>query len=519
MAVGLLRHVDQSFSLSPGYYGLNTVFLLVAFMSLSRVKSIEALRYHAPGEWGKFVGLDRVPEVRTLRQKIADLAEQDKAGQWGAALCTDWMQAAPDDAAALYVDGHTRVYHGAKALLPRKYVARQKLCLRATSDYWVNAMDGQPFFVVRKDIDPKMIAVLESDIVPRLLDEVPNQPSVEELKANRLLRRFTIVFDREGYSPDFFKRMWEQRIACLTYRKNPGDDWSVDEFLLQDVTLVSGQTVTMRLAERGTFLGDKLWVREVRRLMPTGHQTSIVATDYSSDLRSLAASMFARWSQENFFKYMREHYAIDRLVQYGSEAIHDPEARVVNPEYRRLDSEVRRTRRLTNQKLTDFANLQLLGDIEPKKVTEFEAKKAALNDDIGRLQGELDKQRAARKEAPRHILLNELPEGERFTALRTSSKHLIDTIKMIAYRAETAMANALREHMHRKEDARSLLRAMYKAEADLVPDYDKKTLTVRLHHFANRCSDNAVRHLIDELNETETIFPDTDLRLVYELLS
>ena len=70
------------------------------------------------------------------------------------------MAAAPEQAGVLYVDGHVRVYHGHQTQLPRHYVARQKLCLRATVDYWVNAMDGQPFFAVNVAADPGLIQVL-----------------------------------------------------------------------------------------------------------------------------------------------------------------------------------------------------------------------------------------------------------------------------------------------------------------------------------------------------------------------
>ena len=58
----------------------------------------------------------------------------------------------PQSAGTLYVDGHVRPYHGSAARLPKHYVPRQRLCLRATTDYWVNAMDGKPFFVVHKNI-------------------------------------------------------------------------------------------------------------------------------------------------------------------------------------------------------------------------------------------------------------------------------------------------------------------------------------------------------------------------------
>lgn len=97
------------------------------------------------------------------------LCANGKAAQWSADLSEGWMQGNPEQAGVLYVDGHTRVYNGSQSQLPRHYVARQKLCLRDTVDFWVNAMDGQPFFAINKAVDPGLIKVIEDDIVPRLL--------------------------------------------------------------------------------------------------------------------------------------------------------------------------------------------------------------------------------------------------------------------------------------------------------------------------------------------------------------
>ena len=126
LAMGLLDNAASFLKLPAGYYGLDSILLLQAFMALARLQSIEALRHSSPGEWGKLLGLDRAPEVRTLRQKIHCLADGDKANEWGAALCERWMQTTPLAAGTLYVDGHVRVYHGSQTQLPRHHVARQK---------------------------------------------------------------------------------------------------------------------------------------------------------------------------------------------------------------------------------------------------------------------------------------------------------------------------------------------------------------------------------------------------------
>jgi hypothetical protein len=521
LAVGLLHHTESQFQLPRGYYRLNSIFLLLGFMSLARLKSVESLRYCAPGEWGKVLGLDRVPEVRTLRQKIAILARDNKSTLWSAELCRQWMKTAPENACALYVDGHVRVYHGKLAHLPRHYVPRQKLCLRASVDYWVNAMDGQPFFCVPKDISPGLIQVLEDDIVPRLINEVPDQPSPESLETDPLLHRFTVIFDREGYSPELFLRMKNKRVACLTYHKYPKEDWNAWEFQPYSVKLASGQTVDMKLAERGVRLTNNLWVREIRKLTSTGHQTSILSTDYNTPQTRLAPRMFARWSQENFFKYMRENFGLDKLVEHGAENIPDPETtKVIDPKYRSLDQLVQKTQGQLNRKLAVVGALAMPPLVVPSEAIEaFQEKKCALNEEVLELQNRIIKLKTERKAIAKHTTLDKLPEAEQNTRCRSQAKRLLDTIKMVAYRAETAMVNILKEKMSRHDDARSLLRAIYTTEADLIPNSDEKTLTVRLHHLANRSSDEAIRHLCDELNSTETNYPDTELRLKYELVS
>jgi hypothetical protein len=516
LTVGLLAFAERFFALPKGYYGLDSVLMLLAFMALARLKSIESLRYCAPGEWGKLLGLDRVPEVRTLRQKIQLLAQNNQPMQWSAELCRQWMAAAPEQAGILYIDGHVRVYNGSQTALPRHYVARQKLCLRASCDYWVNAMDGQPFFVIHQAVDPGLIQVIEQEILPRLQQDVPGQPSAAALAADPRRHRFTLVFDREGYSPDFLKRMKDQRVACLTYHKYPGDAWPEEEFQTRQVQLTHGQVVEMKLAERGTCLSNRLWVREIRKLTERGHQTAILATDYHSDLAPLAVAMFARWCQENFFKYGRQHYNLDRLVDYATEAIAET-IQVVNPAYRRLDGQVRSATGKLNRLLAQFGAMNLEVTIEPEQVEPFLQKKAALQEEIDLLEKPIQTDKAARKATPKHLTMAELPEAERFNQLSTQSKHLIDMIKMVAYRAETAMANGLREHLSHPDEARSLLQALYRTEADILPDPEAGTLTVRLHHLANASSDAAIQKLCDELNETETLFPRTNLRLILKL--
>ena len=516
LAFGLLRHTRSNFTLPPGYYPMESIFVVLAFLALARIGSLEAMRYQAPGEWGKLIGLDRIPEVKTLREKLSSLSQNgEQVRKWSQTLGREWMAGAPESAGALYVDGHVRVYHGQMTKLPRRYVSRERLCLRGTTDYWVNAMDGQPFFVVSQAVDPGLLQVLREKIVPRLKTEVPGQPTAAQLEADPLLHRFTLIFDREGYSPDFFQEMRQERIAVLTYHKFPGADWAVEEFSTRTVRLVNAEEVPLEMAERGVRLSNGLWVREVRHRDEKGHQTSIVSTDYRSDLGAIAVATFARWCQENFFKYMQEHYSLDRLVEHATEPLPDT-TRVVNPAWRQLDSQVRKERALLSREQAQFGALNLPGEFSSADAVDYQKEKGQLLQSIQNRQEQVEQLKSRRKEAPKHVSLKDLPEADRFSQLATAKKHLVDTVKLIAYRAETALVHILREKMFREDDARALVRQIFESAVDLRPSQSEKTLTVRLHQLTNAAHDSVLEHLCAELNETETVFPGTDLRLVFQ---
>jgi hypothetical protein len=439
LAVGLLRHSAEFYALPKGFYGLSSVFVLLALMALARIGSVEQLRYAAAGEWGNLLGLDRAPEVRTLRQKLTLLcADQGRATRWNTVLAKEWIGQHEAERAcglAFYIDGHVRVYHGEKTKLPRHYVPRERFYLRATVDYWVNALDGQPFCYFNQAVDHGLVQAMRGDVLPWLEAQVSlSEEHRQRMAVDPRAPRFTVVFDREGYSPDLFLELQQRQIAALTYHRYPdGEDWRAEEFQEQSVPLVSGETVRMKLAERGTRVGKRpgLWAREVRKLGPDGHQVSMVSTNFSGDATAQAVSLMARWSQE--------------------------------------------------------------------------------------LQPTLELLKQRRKQTPHHIPVQDLPEADRFTRLRTERKYFLDTIKMIAYRAETSMASTVREKLKRSDDARALLRQIYDTEVDLTPDLAAKTLTVHLHHLTQAAHDAAVRYLCDELTVTETVFPGTDLRLVYTL--
>jgi hypothetical protein len=511
---GLLSGIGKYFKLPAGFYSCLHILLTLGFMALGRIRRPEGMRHVAPGEFGKVIGLDRVPEVRTLRAKINLMAKTGNPEAWMKELAISWMENDPEEAGYLYVDGHIRVYNGKKALLQRLYVSRERLCLRGTTDYWINDALGRPFFVFTKAVTQGLGATLVNDIVPDLLASVPNQPSEAELTENLTLHRFVIVFDREGATYSLLSALWENRIAAITYRKNVKDVWPQSEFLECEVPVPGGGTTRMKLARKETELNAgkaSIPVTEVRRLTETGHQTAIITTARNLGSTVVAGRMFARWCQENFFAYMMKHYDIDGLIQYGAESLPGT-ILIVNPAWRSLDKAVK-------QAFKGVQKLEVkLGAEESLDNGVAIQKKAEYVQDIQAAKIELVRLRDERRKTARKVMLNSLSENQRPTQLLPLSKTLTDTVKMIAYRAETALVDILRRHLEKEDEARALVRELFVASADIEPNPSAGTLTIRIHRMACPSHDKAIAILLEELTKLEFKHPETGEKMIYALV-
>jgi transposase-like protein len=510
---GLLSGLARHLSLPNGFYSALHILVLLGFMALARIRRPEGLRHVPPGELGKVVGLDRVPEVRTLREKIAAMAQNGTPQKWMRELSRTWMEADPQEAGYLYVDGHVRVYHGAGTLLPRRYVSRDRLCLRGTTDYWINDALGRPFFVVSKAVTDGLAATLLDEIVPELLVSVPSQPSEAELAADPLLHRFVVIFDREGSSHHLLSKLWDRRIGAITYRKAVKDLWPENEFSEVEVPVPGGGTTRMKLASRQTELSAddaSIPVLEIRRLTRTGHQAAIITTARRLNSPVVAGRMFSRWCQENFFGYMMQHYDIDGLVQYGGEELPGT-LKVVNPAWRTLEKTVKDNSRRIRKLYAELGAATLQndgGDIQSR---------AEQLQDIQRLEADTADLRIQRRNTPRKVTIASLPENERPQQLAPLGKMLTDTIKMIAYRAETALVGLLRPHLAKEEEARALVRELFVSSADLEPNEQENTLTIRIHRMACPAHDKAISALLADLTQAAFCHPQTGMRWIYEL--
>src|SRR5260221_2528950 len=207
----------------------------------------------------------------------------------------------------------------------KAYGAGRHRAMPASTDYWINDRSGEPLLVITGEVDAALTKAL-----PRLLREV--RDLIGE-------RRVTIVFDRGGWSPKLFATMIKDGFDLLTYRKGRCRRINERRFIARRAEL-DGHRVDYLMHDQPVgFLKGKLRLRQVTRLCDDGHQTQVITSRW--DLRDIevAYRMFERWRQENFFKYMREEFLLDALIDYQIEP-EDPTRTIPNPERRALDKEI-----------------------------------------------------------------------------------------------------------------------------------------------------------------------------------
>lgn len=487
-------------SLGPAFYGLRTSLLTLLLMALWRIKRPEGLKEYSPQDLGRVLGLDRAPEVKTLRRKLARLAAAGRAAQFGQALAQQRVALRGAALGFLYLDGHVRVYHG-KHALPKAHVARMRISLPATSDYWVNDTAGDPLFVVTAEANAGLVKML-----PGILAQV---------RALVGKRRVTVVFDRGGYSPKLFQQMLAAGFDVLTYRKGRYPPIPRKRFQ-ERRTRRAGRTITYVLADQEVrLLKGKLRLRQVTRLMDNGHQTPILTSRRDLPAAQVAYRMFDRWRQENFFKYLREEYALDALVEYAA-VPDDPTREVPNPAWAAVDAQLRQAQAHVDRLQAEYG-LEALTNLEHQRRTMrgFKTAQGKLGQKIWSAWQrvlQLEKRRAA---VPRRVPVQAVAQ-EPVVKLAPERKHLTNLIKMVAYQAESDLLRLVAAHYRRAgEEGRTLIQSALASAADL--EVTKTELRVTLAAQSSPHRTRAIAALCRELNQIKTIFPGSRLRLRYAI--
>ncbi len=495
-ATGLLDAAARVYTTGrAAFYGLRSLVMAIVFACLIGEPRAEGLTRIDPTDVGRLLGLDRAPEVKTMRRRMEELARLGRADRLIDALARRHLDTHAGATGIFYVDGHVRAYHGAREV-PKAHVARIRLAMGAEVDTWVCDRNGDGLLVW--GAPPGASLAGELRMVTAKIRELVGPDA-----------RPTICFDRGGWSPKLFAELHAAGFDILTYRKGPAPREPRSAFVGRRFTDDAGRAQDYLLADRKVRIAydsgrRRFSCRQITRLdEATGHQTQVLTTRDDADPAPVAHAMFGRWGQENFFRYMRAHYGLDALDSYAT-ADDDPARMVPNPARRDADRELRDARRRLGECEAAEGRASVGGRRPSKEILQaFTGARA-----------EVERLAAAAKAIPAKAPLGEVrPDAVRLAPER---KRIHDAVRMATYNAESALARLLAPHYARAEDeARSLLREAFRAPADLQVIGDE--LHVRLSPLSAPRRTGAITGLCEELTATKTLYPGTDLTLVYSV--
>ena len=235
------------------------------------------------------------------------------------------------------------------------------------------------------------------------------------------------------------------------------------------------------------------------------------------DLRDIevAYRMFERWRQENFFKYMREEFLLDALVDYRIEP-EDPTRSIPNPERRALDKQLRAAR-------ADLATLECeygaaaADNAEQRRPTMrgFKIAHGRLGKQLRAARTRVAQLFEQRRDVPKRVEVRDLNE-QAVVKLATERKHLTEIIKMVAYQAESDLVALLRPHYARvDQEGRTLLHELFAAAGDIR--ICESELHITLAPLSSPHRTNAAQALCGVLDQTATIFPGSRLRIRFAM--
>ena len=510
---GLLACARQVYGrLRDGYYSLDTVLVHLVFQALLREPRAEGATRVPPPAMGRVLGLDRAPEVKTIRRKIGELAAAGKAADLQMAIARHRAQARPGELAFMYIDGHTRAYFG-KREVQKMHVARLKFPGPATEETWVTDGAGDPLLVVMAEPSASLAAQIK-ELLPKLR-EIAGQD-----------RKPTLCFDRGGWSPDLFADIIAAGFHLLTYRKaSPGKDipdLPADQFSVVTAAGDDGRPLKYELAEsaielaitKGKRKGETLTLRQVTRL-DKGRQIHVLTGRQAGDLPGpeVIYKMGSRWREENYFRYGRAHFALDALDTYAVTP-EDPDRKVPNPAKKKAAAAVKTAKKnLADAQAAREAKLTALRNPAPGQETLITNQALSrLDTPVTAARRKLEDAQAAARATPAKIPLSE--HNPDMVRLDTETKLITHAIRMAAYNAETILARALdRAYARAGEEAYALIREALTTSGDIIPA--DGTLTIRLDPLSAPRRTRALAGLCDELNTTKTRYPGTRLTLRY----
>lgn len=440
----VLRTLGASVGPSRRWSWAETVAVVVLCFAL-RFRSIEDSKNALREDLGVLLAQNRSPGLQTIRAKIAALAESVDPLKLSRELFRRYLALEPVWEGLYYVDGHFCPYFG-KHPTPKGWDPKRRLALTGHTDAYVHDARGRALFFLSRPLNDSLARA-----IPALVAEIRRAHGDDT---------FTLVFDRGGYSGDVFRLLNEQEIGFITYlkgrkarRRYPERRFRRGWFQFE------GQRHIYQLFEKRTRIDRAGAIRTILFLGDEGQQIPVLTNlTAASKPAKVVHCLRLRWRQENSFKYLTEHYAIDQIIQHGADK-EQASRLVLNPRRKALKQRAQSV----SQKIEAF-EAQLGRAVnqnqEARRRTArgFKIAHGTLRRQIAQQQQLLARLENRLRHTPSQIDAEKV--DKRRSLLHEDRRLIVNSLKLAAYNAERMLALRFLNHYGRTKDVFSVFRAL-----------------------------------------------------------
>jgi len=427
------------------HFGWSQTLATIVFCFALRFRSIEDFKNVRRQDLGALIGEETGPTVLSLRGKIKALTESVDPVAVSRELFRRYLAIEPAWEGLYYIDGHFCPYYG-KQPTPRGWDSKRRLAVKGHTDVYVHDAEGRALFFFSQPLNDSLGRAIPG--------------AVAEIRRAHGEGPFTLIFDRGGYSGDAFRFLEEQGIGFITYLKGrPARRRYPQRLFKPGWSAFEDQRHAYKLFEKKTRIARVGNIRTVLFLGDEGQQIPVL-TNLTPRVKAarVVHCLRLRWRQENNFKYLSDHYAIDQIVQYGADQ-ETQDRLIANPRRKALKDEVRA---LTQQIQVLEAQLgRALNDNDESQRPTARGLKIAhghLRREIAHKRQALTRLENRLRRTPGQISAEQADKTR--SLLREDRRLVINALKIAACNAERLLVRRFDETYEQPKDSFSVFRGL-----------------------------------------------------------
>jgi hypothetical protein len=457
----------------------------------------EQFKHLAAAEAGPLAGLVMLPDLRTLRPKLAAVADLTDPLKIQQMFASAMLAADPVTSGVYYVDDHFVPYTGAKPA-GKGWNNKRGRAGRGRADTHVTAHDGRAVCFVSGE--PSGLSVTLPKALAELKKAVPSGTKI------------MLGFDRGGAYPAVFTHCRENEVLWVTYRRAP---LAVPAMLPVITTItVAGRTRRVAWAEETVQLKDYGQARQITLFEHGKVALQILTSDSGACPAEILAWLKSRWREENFLKYASGNYGIDKICDYAAsieantKTTDNPVRKAANAQVRDADKNLAAAERALAGLLADpsippaVKNSKLIPAAERTITAARKKAKAAT---------------AARDQIPAKLPANQIDPDAQVAMLRPGRRGLQMVLRLLAHNAEHWLATHLNAYLRDENEYRAITRQTIIRGLAGIITFTPAAITVDLEIPRTPRVAGALTLLLDEINHTPPVIPGDNRPITYRI--